>query len=478
MRLQIVHLRVKDAATNKPTPCRIRISDSSGNEYAPLGRPLNFSCNRGEDVGGHCRIAGERWFSIDGQCEIALPPGELRVQVRKGLEYSPIDQVINQPAGKMSIRLTIERRIVIGKPDSITMDFRCHHQSPHSAALDAAAEDLDYVHLLAEPLTLLGLDGNTYMSVPNLEAFSGQEACLDQHGSKVIVNTHNRHPLLGSLALVHSHRVVNPLSFGGPDNADDWSLRDWAGQCHRKGGLVVWTEPFAWNMPFAGEALALAILGEIDAFELSPNHLSTSLRGWYQLLDVGIRLPIVGASGRVSNDRTIGALQTITYSLKDDWVGMIEVSSRVTNGVSPVVTMDGNQVYASAASVSTFGGLDLLVNGQIVCHADGHVAANNPEIFVATLDCIVQSPGWVAARVLDSVKSPKDGQTLIFAHTFVKIIGDPPPKPQAVEFLMGHLDRARDWVETEGRFEQPKFRKQLLDTFDEAKAKLMSKKRS
>jgi len=476
MRLQIVHLRVNDAATNKPTPCRIRISDASGNEYAPLGRPLNFSCNRGEDVGGHCRIAGERWFSIDGQCEIALPPGDLRVQVRKGLEYSPIDQLINQPAGKMAIRLTMERQKILGRHE-VTMDMRCHYISPHAAALDAAAEDLDYVQLLAEPLEQLGLDGNSYTSVPDLEAFSGQEPCLQRYGSTVIVNTHNRHPLLGSLALIHSHRVVHPLAFGGADHTDDWSLRDWAGQCHRKGGLVIWTEPFAAIKPFAGEALALAILGEIDAYELCPDHLSASLRSWYQLLNAGIKLPIVGSSARKSNGRPLGAFQTICYEDDSPWHDLIRHgSSSITNGPKPNVCFEETRAHFSVMGASRFGRAELVVNGVVVAHCETQSVGTDLRLHVANSEFEIENPAWVATRVLNETLK-YDGMP-VFAHTSAHWIGDPPAKPQAVEFLKGHLDRARDWVETEGRFEQPKFRKQLLDTFDEAKAKLMSKKRS
>lgn len=477
MRLHVVHLRVNDAETNKPTPCRIRVSDPGGNEYAPLGRPLQFSCNRGEDVGGHCRIAGERWFSIDGQCEIALPPGELRVQVRKGIEYSPVDQVVDQPAGKMAIRLSIQGHGLVGKLNQVTMDMRCHHLTPHAAVLDAAAEGLDYVQLLAEPLTKLGDDGNNYTSVPNLLAFSGQKSCLEQVGAKVIVNTHNRHPMLGSLAMLHSHRVVNPLLFGAPDNCDDWSLRDWAGQCHRKGGLVVWTEPFVENKPFAGEALALAILGEVDAFELSPDHLPSSLRGWYQLLNAGVQLPIVGASGRLANDRPLGTLQTISFRDDGPWAEQIKLSSSVTNG--PIVTLarDSNRFLYCAISAFPFGRLELVSNGHVVQHIECRCIETSPQHYVATGELEIKSGGWVAARAANQTTSPLSNLPM-FGHTSAKWIDEPVATPQSVDLLLSHLDRARDWVENHGRFEQPKFKKQLLDTFDEAKAKLMSGNRS
>jgi hypothetical protein len=478
MRLQIVHLRVNDAESGQPIACRIRITDPGGQEYSPLGRPLEFSCNRGEDVGGHCLIGKERWFSINGACEIPLPPGELRIQVRKGLAYTPLDQVINHPAGKMSIRLGIQRQNIFGEHQA-RIDMRCHFQTPHSAMLDAAAEDLHYVQLLAEPTIHLGKDGNSYISVPNLEAFSGQKECLPH----VIVNTHNRHSLLGSLALLNSHRVVYPLSFGGHEGSDDWSLRDWAGQCHRKGGFVVWTKPFASNKPFAGEALALAILGEIDAYELSPDHLSNSLRGWYQLLDAGINLPLVGGSGRVGTDRPLGALQTLSHlggSEGNDWVLPLKIGAgKVTNGPIPNYS-PGDKVGAtfSALSVTPFDRVELIVNGEVVATASSDPVEADDKSYAAYGEYNEPIHGWVAARVVDDRKSVLNGNMNAFGHTSAHWIGEPTAKPQAVQFLMDHLDRGMEWVENHGRFEQPKFKKQLLDTFAEARAKLLSGKRA
>jgi hypothetical protein len=472
MKLQPVHLRINDQESGQPTPCRIRITDPSGYEYAPFGRSLDFSTNRGEDVGGHVRLANERWFSIDGTCEIAVPPGELRVQVRKGINYPLVDQVINHPAGKMSIRLSTERRHVTRKAHVLTMDMRCHFSTPHATALDAAAEDVDIVNLLAEPTRMLGQDGNSYESVPNLLAFSGQAPCIEQHGAKVIVNTHHRHPMLGSLGLLHCHRVVYPLAFGGPDATDDWSLRDWAGQCHRKDGLVVWTESFAPNKSHAGEALALAVLGEIDAYELTPDNLSYEIRGWYQLLNAGIRLPLVGSSGRMANDRPTGALQTRCFFADNHWLLKLKLGPNVTNGPVCNVSLDGNKAYASAMSLTRFARVELVANGEVVAADEATLALDTDDIWVARVEQVVTPPAWVAARVVDTAKSPLDGRTSLFGHTSAQWVGEVRAKPQAAGLLLEHLRKARDWVDAEGRFDDPKSKVKLLDTFAEAMAKL------
>src|SRR5205085_9559734 len=59
----------------------------------------------------------------------------------------------------------------------------------------------------------------------------------------------------------------------------------------------------------AGEALADLILGDVDALELDPVS-PARVRAWYRLLDAGLRVPLVGASGKDSNRTPLGALRT------------------------------------------------------------------------------------------------------------------------------------------------------------------------
>src|SRR5206468_16490 len=68
-KLQTVHVRVNDAATGKPTPCRVRFTDAQGTYYAPFGRLTGFSTARGQDVGGNVQTAGKAFAYMDGSCE-------------------------------------------------------------------------------------------------------------------------------------------------------------------------------------------------------------------------------------------------------------------------------------------------------------------------------------------------------------------------------------------------------------------------
>src|SRR5439155_11646336 len=134
----------------------------------------------------------------------------------------------------------------------------------------------------------------------NILAFSGERPALQVPGHMVVVNTHNSHPVLGSLALLHCHRPVYPLSFGGPDGLEDWSLAAWCDQCHRKKGLVIGTHLWHTDQGFVpGETLADLILGKVDALEIGPSStVPDALVDWYGLLNCGFRVPLVAGSGK------------------------------------------------------------------------------------------------------------------------------------------------------------------------------------
>src|SRR5581483_5986386 len=109
--MHTVHVRVNDAATGKPTPCRVRFTDAEGRYYAPFGRLTEFATAYGVDVGGNVLVDGKKYAYIDGSCEIALPPGKINIDVHKGPEYTPLHIEHELLAGKLSLRLTLERWI-------------------------------------------------------------------------------------------------------------------------------------------------------------------------------------------------------------------------------------------------------------------------------------------------------------------------------------------------------------------------------
>src|SRR5262249_50953085 len=172
-------------------------------------------------------LLGRKAFAyIDGTCEVGLPPGPILVEIHKGPEYTPQQLEMSLGAGKMALRVGVERWIDLRKEGWYSGDTRTHFLTPHAALLEAAAEDVAVVNLLATECSLPTPPGTCVTTIPNILAFSGQQPALETPGHMVVVNTLNSHPFLGSLGLLNCHRVVYPLSFGGRPG-DHWSPADW-----------------------------------------------------------------------------------------------------------------------------------------------------------------------------------------------------------------------------------------------------------
>jgi hypothetical protein len=464
MQLQTVHIRINDAATGQPTPVRLRVTDADGEYFAPFGHSAEFPTGRGEAVGGDVLIDGKCWAYIDGTCEIAAPPGTLTVEATKGPEFAALSETISLPLGKMALRFPMQRMSDFKKDGWYAGDVRAHNISPHAALLQAAAEDLAIVHVLARATPMLAADGHSYITYPNLEAFSGQKPALERDGHCVVVGTHNRHPVLGELALLHCHRVVYPLTFGGADATDDWSLGDWCDQCHRKKGLVDWTNA---GDKHSAEALAHAILGHVDAIELSPER-PEALQVWYQLLNAGVRIPIVGGSAKISNATALGAWRTYARisgrETKNggEWIEAVRAGRTVVT-TGPMLRMTANGFYPGDSITLNSGeriAVEATAGGEI------EVLFNGKPIASGSTDLEISTSGWLAARAwsIDRVS--------LRAHTS-PIWLDVPDVPQprdanVIRALRLQLEAGKDWVEREGRFEKPQLKAQLLETFDTA----------
>ena len=350
-------------------------------------------------------------------------------------------------------------------------------------------------------MEIRGPYGKDYPSAPNLLAFSGQRPTLERPGHLVVVNTHNCHPVLGSLGLLNCHRVVYPLRFGGPERGDDWSLADWCDQCHRKGGLVTWTRTWHESTAFRyGEPLADLVLGKIDAFEIDffEDSPFDSLPDWYRLLNAGLRVPLVGGSGKDSNDLVLGSMRTFAHlAVGEDfayrpWIEALRAGRTfVTNG--PLISLNvagmgpGNtielptetvHVHAEARGVVPLDRLEILLNGQLV----GGASFEGSPTAVAVFDAEVRIPagGWLAARCGSAHQLfTQPGNQRVFAHTspiYLQRAGHPVPvDPAALALFIRDLDHLLEWTASRGRFANDRQRERLAGIYRAARQKLIDR---
>jgi hypothetical protein len=508
--LHTVHVRVNDAATAQPTPVRIRFFGLDYTYYAPLGRLTRAPTMPGEAVGGNLfsGIGKERWDQgewayIDGTCEIALPPDPVHVEIHKGPEYKPVVQTVALGPGKMALRFAIERWTDLRSDRWYSGDVHAHFLSSHSALLEGAAEDLAVVNMLAMDWPLRKPNAPPKV-IPNILEFSGQEARVQQPGHLVVVNTLNNGGILGTLSLLNSHRAVYPLSIGiEPDSPIDWTLADWCDQCHRKRGLVIWTQfGRSWagdpEGGFSGETLADLLLGKIDALELdwldgARNRLTDE---WYRLLNCGLKVPVVGGSGKLSNATTLGAVRTYARLAEGEefnyanWIEAVRAGRTfVTNGPLLTFTVNGLDpgaslelspdnrkvgIRAEARSETPIERLELVANGAAVACVE---ASGTPS--AAKLEGTFEVPGsgWLAARCWGSAQVYTRGTAdAVAAHTspvYVAVTGQPlEVDPISVALLGERLESMLHWAEHGAKFASDKVRNDLLGIFHAARAEL------
>lgn len=488
-----VHVRVNDAATGQPTPVRISFVDAEGNYLAPFGHPVHFATGPNEDVGGNVQFGDRRYAVIDGACEIRLPAEPVTVEATKGPEYKSLRQKVALGPGKIALRLTIERWTDLRKDGWLSGDVRALFLSPHAALLEAAAEDLSFVNLLA-----CELPGPRHaLAIPNILAFSGQRPALEMPGHQVVVNTLNRHPKLGQLALLHCHRAVYPLSFGGAAGKEDWTLADWCDQCHRKKGLVVWSDDF--HQALHGEALADLVLGRIDAIDGGAvDGDSVALGIWYNLLNCGVRVPLVAGSWKHSNRNLLGGRRTYaqlaagrepTYS---HWIEAARAGRVfVTNG--PLLTFTVNEqapgalvslpesgpvrIRATARSIVPFERLEVVYNGVAIA---GTEVAGDPAVAELEIEAPLTASGWLAARCWGPPQpfaSPDRPDDRVAAHTapvYVDVPGTTLPiDGNALAIFIEALNETLAWLEANGRFDTEKQCAQLSQILQQAREKLV-----
>jgi hypothetical protein len=500
MPLQQVHLRINDAATGKPTPVRVRITDADGNYHAPFGRLTDFATGPNQDVGGNVMIGMKKWAYIDGACEILLPPGELHFEIAKGPEFKPINETVTLLPGKMAMRFTIERWCNVREQGWYSGDTRVHYLSPDAALLEGQAEDLAVVNLLTRETTIRDSLDTLHRSIPNVLSFSGQAFARHAGGCGVALNTLNyrvlNHPVsldLATLGLLHCHRIVYPLVLEAND--DNWTTEDWCDQCHRKNGLVVSAYTGASTDFRSWESLATLMLGKVDALEVWPvDRVNWRLRlgsifgSYYDLFDMDMLLPLVGASCKRSNGGEIGSMRTFAFIPLNqefsytNWIEAVRAGRTfVSTGPLLDFTIDGKvpmhtynmpviadklQIRVEAKSAVRYDRLELLWNGNVIRSVTADISS--PHRAELEHDLAVQESGWLAVRcVTEEAAGLPDCCPLAHSSPVAIRLANSPSwaRQDSVRALLAQFDDMIAWTRTRTHPARPR----LIGLYEKAR---------
>jgi hypothetical protein len=144
-----VHGQIVDATTARPTLARLHFRAVGGRYLPPYSHRHEVNDNWFEDYGGDLKLGSTQCAYVDGQFQVELPVGEIYVEIAKGFEYRPVRQRLTITPAQRELVLPLERPLDWRSQGWVTADTHVHFISPQTAWLEAQAEGVNLVNLLA-----------------------------------------------------------------------------------------------------------------------------------------------------------------------------------------------------------------------------------------------------------------------------------------------------------------------------------------
>ncbi len=483
--------RLVESEGDASTIGRIRVIDQEG-RYRPPAETTRGLVLRP-------RVDAARWNYVSGSFRVRAPLGRIRISIRRGLEYHPIDAEVRLEAGKVLRRKFALKRWVHMEPQGWhSGDTHIHMLDPPSALFEMRAEDLRVGNVL-----VLHHLGKTY----SREHFRGDLDPISDSRHLVYYNQEYRNQTLGHVSLLNLEKLVEPISTGGlavpRANVQRYSFLDpsrrgfprrgqagWPDapmllevmrETHRQGGLVNWAHLRPAQLEFPIDM----VFGQIDTADiLTHTRLPEALRLWYHLLNCGFRLPATAGTDRIGPEEPVGHQRVyvkltapLTYP---GWIeGLRKGRSFVTNGPMIRLAVDGLgpgetlklgqrkvlRIEARAISLRPFERLEIVVNGKTAASAPARAEGRRARV---ALDYPAGRSLWIAARCMGG--SPEETSIWthpLFAHTnpvYVDYRGQDLARAESGCYLLEFLKPLEKWAEEEAYFENPQQKDKALAT--------------
>ena len=379
-----VHVTVLDDDTGSPVPCRVHFRSPEGIPFQPHGYHNQVYSNLGtwyNDVGGDLRLGQITYAYIDGTCQGWLPRGEVVVDVARGFEYEPVRTKVNIEPGQQELTLRLKRWTNMNAQRWFSGDSHVHWLSTQGGHTEARGEDLNVVNLLQSQW------GNYFT---NVEDFTGEPSVHRDGNSIVYTGQENRQHFMGHILLWGLKKQLMPWCSDGLSESEiggtlEVTLSDWADQCHEQGGTAI----AAHYGGITGEASALIATGRIDGIEMI-SHSEATHRHYYEALNAGYRLPLVGGTDKMSADVAVGSYRTYAHIPEDQEFNHENWSKAVASGrtflsggpiisftvegepIGSTVTLSGPgtvEVEALAECIFPLHSLEIVQAGRVVASA-------------------------------------------------------------------------------------------------------------
>ena len=502
-----------------PTGVRLRVTDSAGDYFAPLGHlPFPDTSKRSAGdliLGDGVETPLELHALVYDGAEIDLPSGRFRLTARKGLEYEVISREFEiTAAAPQTVTLRPRKFEDVESRGWYPGDTHIHFPDPGGIRYEMECEGLRVCSsLLLKSGYKTGRPGDGHFW--NAEYFTGKLSPVSGDGHFVKVGEEFRHGLLAHLILQNLKSIVWPVSTGGLRESGvggfDWPLMLHAcDDAHQQGALVTWAH---WPYPSMEAPLDIA-LGRIDSidilttgnpFEHHPILVDIyKMRGplaysqppiqmYYHYLNCGFRLSASSGSDKMALNPPIGSARTYVKTegplSYDSWIeGIRRGRTFITNYPLLDFTVNGEEagstirlapgkvrlsVKARAVSLEPYEVLEILVNGRVA-----RTAKPAGQHYEARIDDVIEVDrgGWIAARA-HGPKMLQYGETWwkmpVFAHTspiYLDMPGRPAPSARSAKLLLEQLGWLERWAEAKANFPTTESRKEALAEIAKATA--------
>ena len=486
-----IDVEIVDATTGDVMPARVRFQAADGRYLPPLGHRDEVNPGLNEDTGADLVLGAATYAYVPGRFPIELPDGAVHVEVVRGFGYRPLTRSLDIGGNGSRAPLALALEPVDGPagPDWIAVDCHVHFISPTSALLQARAEGVAIVNLLATQW------GDHHTSGADLPA----TVVADPTGRHMVVmGSENRQNMLGHIGLLGASDAVLPMASAGAPEArlgDPLTglIADWADAAREQGGLALAVH---FPLPYA-EVAADIVSGKIDAVEmqaLTPDIDGPSIREWYRFLNCGYRLPIVGGTDKMSAEIPLGAIRT--YARLDPgapisfetWAAAVRAGRTfVSSGSFVDLEVEGCapgdaiqlgrgggaiEVRAAASAAQpVIDRLELIHDGIVIAST----SAGRGDHASLSERVTVSKGGWLAARVTSREQIRSGFATSMGAHSspvYVEVPGKPAFAPDDAATIGTIIDGARTWVDQIATVRSPEERARLAAYMAASRARL------
>jgi hypothetical protein len=410
-------------------------------------------------------------------------------EIVKGFEYRPVRRRVQVPTDGSELVFELERPLDLRRAGWVTADTHVHFVPPSTALLEAKAEGINLVNVLATQWGKLYTNVADFLASPVLDA-AGETG--------VWVGSENRQPLLGHISLLNPGGPLFPFATGGAPTSPIGDpvanlMAEWADRCHAGGGIAV-----SPHFPFPyGEIAADIVLDKLDAIEIfgfaaAPD--GPRIRDWYRFLNCGYQVPAVGGTDKMSAGTPLGAVRTYARLASDApfgfdaWADAVRSGRTfITSGPLLELSVEGEgpggqlrlppaggtvTVQASVSSTGPVHGLEIVVNGAVVA---AETAPDGSSGLRLEAPVELSQSSWVAARCTTRHVIRMAFPTAVAAHTSPVWVhcGDGELLKRAdAEVLLALIEGGREWMRSLAVTEDAADRERFVEFFRSARARL------